>query len=368
MKPPTNATTDRLPKIVLVIERWVRTHRIAVSLFTVASIAAIGLGQRRMVGHGPTPLTYAFPLAVCTYSLGLLPGMVVAFAVGVLWLVDALNNGLPQGQVNTVLALRLFSNMVIVVMAAVASAAARARDGYLDAQQQLAKRRADMVSAFSHDLRSPLAAITGYTQMVRDGVRDPETTEYLDRILVNATQLDHLISDMLAAGDSDGAAPLDVSTFPPELLFQELRREFDGTPRTQHVTLVWEIEPQTPALHTDRTKLASVVRNLVNNALKFTESGRVVVRLSHPTSETHRIEVEDTGPGIPADAVAHVFDRFYQVPGAHRAGGCGLGLFIVKRFTELLGGEVGVQSEVGRGTCFSLTVPPLAHDQPPVHA
>jgi signal transduction histidine kinase len=364
MRPPPAADRpERLPRAVLVAERWVRTHPLAVGLFTVASVAAIGLGQTYMGGRGPTPLTYAFPLAVCSYGLGLLAGVVAAIAVSVLWLIDAMNHGLPQTQANVMVALRLFSNLVIVAMAAVASATARAREGYLDAHEELGRLRSDLVSAFSHDLRSPLTAIIGYTDMVRDSVHDAATTEILDRILINAHHLDRLIGDMLTAGDGDRTAPLDVSTFAAAALFEDLRGEFDGTPRTKQVTLVWQVDPQTPLLRTDRTKLASVVRNLVNNALKFTASGSVSVRAgTDPNSGWHCVEVEDTGPGISPDAVPHVFDRFYRANAARRTSGFGLGLFIVKRLTELLGGAVTVRSQIGHGTCFTVTLPSQSHD------
>ena len=204
--PPVVERTHRLPQAVLIVERWVRTHPIAVGLFTVASVAAIGLGQFYMTARGPTPLTYAFPLALCSYGLGLIAGVVTATVVGILWLLDAMNHGVGQSEASFVFALRLFSNLVIVAMAAVAAAAARAREDYLDAQQQLGRLRSDLVSAFAHDLRSPLTAITGYTEIVRDGVHDAATTEMLDRILANASHLDRLIGDMLSAGDGERAA------------------------------------------------------------------------------------------------------------------------------------------------------------------
>jgi signal transduction histidine kinase len=356
--PFTVESLDRLPRVVLVTERWVRTHPLVVGLFTVASVAAIGLGQIYMAAHGPTPLTYAFPLAVCSYGLGLFAGVIAAIAVGALWLLDAMNHGVPQSQANLVMALRVFSNLVIVALAAIASAAARAREEYLEAQEQLGTLRSDLVSAFSHDLRSPLTAITGYTEMVRDNTHDAATIEILDRVLANATQLDRLIGDMLTAGNDHGTAPLDVSTFAPQGLIDELRAEFDGSPRTKEVALDWRIDPQTPPLRTDRTKLASVVRNLVNNALKFTTSGSVVVRIgTDPATGAHRIEVEDTGPGIAPEAVPHVFDRFYRARGTQSIRGFGLGLFIVRRFAELLGGTVTVTSQLDRGTCFTVTIP-----------
>jgi signal transduction histidine kinase len=189
------------------------------------------------------------------------------------------------------------------------------------------------------------------------GMAAAEAEEVLDRILVNAERLDRLIADMLEAGKAEYTA-LQVERVDPSELLAELRAEFAHNNQRKGVTQQWEVATGTPPLQTDRIKVASIVRNLVNNAIKFTEQGRVAVHIEYDaTSRTHRIEVEDTGAGIPPGALEHIFDRFYRAHDVARVSGFGLGLFTVKRFTEMLGGRIAVRSEVGRGTRFTVTLP-----------
>jgi signal transduction histidine kinase len=205
-----------------------------------------------------------------------------------------------------------------------------------------------------------LAAITGYVEMLRGdlgGMPAGETEEVLERILVNAERLDRLIADMLEARKAEYTTP-HVERVDPNELLAELRAEFAHNNQKDSVTQEWEVAAGTPPLQTDRSKVTSIVRNLVHNAVKFTEEGRVAVRIDYDSmSRTHRIAVEDTGAGIPPGALEHIFDRFYRAHDVARVSGFGFGLFTVKRFVDMLGGQVAVQSELGRGTRFTVTLP-----------
>jgi signal transduction histidine kinase len=117
--------------------------------------------------------------------------------------------------------------------------------------------------------------------------------------------------------------------------------------------------PDLPEIETDAGKLKTVVRNLLHNALKFTERGHVTLGAGLDAGGQLAIAVADTGSGIPPDAMQYIFDMFRQVPGAG-GGGVGLGLHLVRRLLDVLGGTVGVTSEVGRGTCFTVTLPLVA--------
>jgi signal transduction histidine kinase len=364
----TSRSADVFPSAILRGERFLRTHPGLFGAVTVCFFAAIGVVHLRIGIDVPLAVTFAAPLALCTYSVGPFAGAALGVALATLWLVDALSLGVAPREALFVFGTRLFSNFGIVAVTALAAAAARARTGYFEAQQQLTRLRDDLVSAFSHDLRAPLTAIIGYASVLREGEfaeASGEVADALDRILVNATHLNHLIGDMLAAGSGEGSAPLRFSSFEPEELVSSLRTEFEDAARGP-VQLVWQVAPHTPALRTDRSKLISIVRNLVGNALKFTRQGSVVVRLAYdPDAREHRLEVEDTGPGIPAEDLPRVFDRFYRAGQAKGTDGFGLGLFIVKRFTELMGGSVKVQSQTGRGTRFTLVLPQAAADKMP---
>ena len=346
---------------LLAFERAVRAHPAAVGLATVAAVAAIAFLKLRTEGGLSLALTYSVPVALCAYGVGLIAGVAMSIAVSGLWLFDTVEVGLSVSEALYALLVRLLMNLGVVAVAAIAGAAARARERYFAEEQQLERLRADLVSAFSHDLRSPLATIGGYAELLRGDFGTPESfdpTAALDTILAEVRRLDKLIGDMLGAAHSEGIVPLHVSAFEVGALVTELRAELDHARRDEPVALLWQVDPSLPSLETDRSKLVSVVRNLVNNALKFTRQGTVLVRIAYDNDpDAHRIEVEDTGPGIPPEALPHLFDRFYRVAGTREIDGFGLGLFIVKRFVELLGGSIGVHSELGRGTRFVVTIP-----------
>jgi signal transduction histidine kinase len=367
----------RVQTAVLAGERFLRTHPTTIGLLSVGAFVIITVADIGSQGELPLAVTYAVPLALCTYSVGLVAGLVAAAAVGGVWLIDAIGRGMEQGDAVVIFGARILSSFAIVAVAAVAvlgvvagggvtTTPARARERYLEGQRQLAQLRGDLTTAFTHDLRAPLTAIIGYTELLLEGADGPlpeKATATLKRIVENATHLDQLIADMLAAGGGMAGVPLQVTAFEPEALVAALRVEFDGAPRSRDVTLLWQVAPGIPRLRTDRTKLTSVVRNLVGNALKFTRRGTVTVRLDYDAElASHRIEVTDTGPGIAADALPHVFDRFVRIAPSELTPGFGLGLFIVRRFVELLGGSVTVQSEIGSGTRFLIIIPRLPDD------
>ncbi len=358
----SSGSAARPEAVLLTFERYLRTHPGTVGVGIIGFFLFVAVVHLRAGIQLPLAITFAGPLVFCTYGVGVVAGTTAAVAIATIWLADALSLGMTLGQALPLFGTRLFSNLAIVGISAVAAAAARTRMRYLEAQGELVRLRADLVSAFSHDLRAPLTAMMGYAELLRDGA-DLEgaipRSEALDRILVNGGRLNQLIADMLTAGDGDRAAPVEITAFSAEEFVAALRAEFDDTQRAGAVSLQWTVTPNTPALTTDRTKLTSVVRNLVGNALKFTTEGQVAVRIDYDAAPAaHRIAVADTGPGIASDVVPHIFDRFYRANETKQRAGFGVGLFIVKRLTELLGGTVVVRSQPGHGTTFVVTLPP----------
>ena len=139
----------------------------------------------------------------------------------------------------------------------------------------------------------------------------------------------------------------------------ELKSTCD-VPIGKMIRLNWDFPPDLPVFKTDSKKLKLIIQNLVNNALKFTDRGHVTVTVRHdPEAKIIEFKVTDTGVGIPKDALPIIFDMFRQADSSETRnyGGVGLGLYIVKKFTELLGGNIGVDSVLSKGSTFTLQFP-----------
>jgi signal transduction histidine kinase len=345
------------------LERWLRTSPRQISVAVVLMTVSTLFVQDHVKAHLWLVFTYSFPVALAGYGLGLQGGVATALVVTAL-LYDHAVATLGRNDTVFVLTTRLTGNLAITCLAALASTTARAREEYLVSRNRLAQLQDDLVAAFAHDVRSPLAAILGYASMLQEetesGNVPADLVPTLRRIEANALHVEDMISEMLTVEHTDTAPHNVVTSFTAEALLELLRGEFEPIARTQRRDVTWLVRPATPPLQTDHRKLVSVVRNLVGNALKYASDGRVTVQIRfEAASETHRIEVGDDGPGIPKQALPRLFDRFYRVGGTRDRDGFGLGLFIVKRMMDMIGGEVEVQSELGHGTRFLLTVPRL---------
>jgi signal transduction histidine kinase len=220
--------------------------------------------------------------------------------------------------------------------------------------------KSEFVGAISHELRSPLNVILGYLEMVLDeglGSVNHDQAQLLRQAQRNALALLEMITALLDLNRLE-AGRLPVDRTPVEIgpLLEEVRQQLPGSWVRSGVEVRLEVRPDLPVLDTDAGKLKTVVRNLVHNALKFTERGHVTITAVPTIERGVAIAVEDTGRGIPHDALDSVFEMFRQVPGTG-GGGVGLGLHIVRRLLEMLGGTVRVRSEVGIGTTFTIVLP-----------
>lgn len=228
------------------------------------------------------------------------------------------------------------------------------------------RAKSEFLATVSHELRTPLHVILGYTAMIREqsaGPVTPQQQDLLDAIQRYSKQQLDLLTDVLDfARLQSGQVPYHVERFEIETMLREVERLF--RPRLaasgSKVHLEVHVEPGTPTLETDRIKLQEIVRNLVDNAVKFTHVG-VITIAAHPASRTSEVvvSVADTGEGIGAGDLAHIFEPFRQV-GDNRnrlVGGVGLGLSIVQQLSEGLGGRCSVVSAPNRGSTFSVTIP-----------
>ncbi len=219
--------------------------------------------------------------------------------------------------------------------------------------------KSEFVSTMSHELRTPLSVILGYTDMLRDdGLGETDHTRTLDRIRTAALELLEMIEATLNLGRME--AGNDPARFEPvamDELLGELAIEFGALTQRPGTALRWEPTNGIVA-DTDRRKLRIVVKNLVGNALKFTPHGEVVVR-SEVRGDRCAIVVRDTGVGIAAERLPLIFEMFRQGDSSDSRSysGVGLGLYIVQRVLDQLGGQIAVASAPGRGSTFTVTIP-----------
>jgi signal transduction histidine kinase len=238
--------------------------------------------------------------------------------------------------------------------------------------RELDRLKSSFLATVSHELRTPLTSIIGYSEMLAEGLAGPLQPlqgEYVRTIMEKGETLLSLISSILDISQIEaGKVRLVFSpTDPSELVLQAVS---SLKPQAQKKGVGLEV--QAPSFTrrpvADREKLRQVVVNLLANAVKFTPSGgRVRVQLSQPGAhpglegEGFRIAVEDTGLGIAPDQLEKIFQSFYQVDSSstREFGGAGLGLAIVRSYVEGHGGRVGVTSQAGKGSCFSVVLPML---------
>ena len=227
--------------------------------------------------------------------------------------------------------------------------------------KQLERTREEFVANVSHELRTPLSLIKGYVETLLDGARNnPEVAERFLKIIERNTQrLDLLIQDLLTISALEsGRMKLNLQPVALRPLVEKIFTDLNPPADNKNVTLVNELPELTATA--DANRLEQVLANLVDNAIKYGRAqGHVTVGGKKLDDGKLEIFVQDDGPGIPAESLDRVFERFYRVDKARsrEQGGTGLGLSIVKHIVQAHGGEVWVKSEPGKGATFFFTLP-----------
>jgi two-component system phosphate regulon sensor histidine kinase PhoR len=224
--------------------------------------------------------------------------------------------------------------------------------------------RRDFVANASHELRTPLTSIRGFAETLLDGALADERTaqRFVGHIGENARRLERLVEDLLELSRAESPeSKLELVRVDASALAAEVVGGAEQRALEKRVALALEVEPA--AASADRRALDQILLNLVDNAIKYTgEGGHVTVRVKEERVKGRDqrvvIEVEDDGPGIPAAHLDRIFERFYRVDkGRSRdQGGTGLGLSIVKHLVQRMGGEVSVESRVGHGSVFRVSL------------
>ncbi|MEU5943952.1 sensor histidine kinase [Micromonospora sp. NPDC047465] len=212
----------------------------------------------------------------------------------------------------------------------------------------------------SHELRAPVTAIMGLGRLLDDSASDPLTAEQARQVGLirsSASDLLTLVNELLDLAKAEsGRIEPDWAEVDLRPLFGQLRGTLRALATRPEVELVVEEPPVPATLRTDEVLLAQVLRNLLHNGLKFTERGEVRLRAER-RDDRWLLSASDTGPGIAPEQHDRIFEEFYQVPGATRVGGTGLGLPYARRLVTLLGGTLELASEPGRGSTFIVSLP-----------
>ena len=237
------------------------------------------------------------------------------------------------------------------------------------------KVKDEFLGVMSHELRTPLTAIVGYTEMTKDGLFGevtPEQETALEKVMARSKDLLIMINGILQATQLEaGAVKVEAGEVSLKDFLDELRLNY-ALPLRTDLTIIWEYPADLPLLKTDMEKIKHILQNLINNAIKFTHSGSIKVSAKYLNGKVavngpirksgHGViefQVADTGVGIPKEMLPDIFEMFRQVDSSETRlyGGVGLGLYIVKKYTEVLGGSIEVESEIGKGSTFTVRIP-----------
>jgi signal transduction histidine kinase len=256
--------------------------------------------------------------------------------------------------------------------------------GELDTQAQQLQRATDLKSRFlaymSHEFRTPISAIRSLSRLLLDRVDGPLTEEQDKQVRFIESTVEEfagMVNDLLDLAKVEaGRVEISPAWFEMVDLFSALRGMFRPVLTNPEVTLVFQDPQHASRLYTDDKKLSQILRNFISNALKFTVKGEVRVSAQENADDTITFAVTDSGIGIDPKFHSAIFTDFTQVdsPIQKRLRGTGLGLSLSKQLAELLGGKVGLQSELGAGSTFSVTIPLRMNvggvpdpDQPPAN-
>ncbi len=233
---------------------------------------------------------------------------------------------------------------------------------------ELNQIKANFIANVSHELRTPLTLLRGYLDMMKDGAFGEVTAEQaqaLDALLRSATRLEKLIDDLILFAYAErGELTLTLTNNYLQDIAAQVVENHRYSAKVKGISLEARIEPDLPPVHCDRDRIAWVMDELINNAIKFSSAGGKVslAILYHQGIVT--VSVHDQGIGIPAQRLAEIFEPFHQLDGSttRRYGGTGLGLALVTRILEAHGAQLRVESEVGKGSLFEFSLPAIGED------
>jgi two-component system phosphate regulon sensor histidine kinase PhoR len=227
----------------------------------------------------------------------------------------------------------------------------------IDLLKQTEQMKKDFMINLAHELRTPLTAIKGFSEALAE-TADKENIRYLNIIRNHTERLINLVSDLQTLASLERLPELNLQPINLVTFFNNIIALYQHTLDERNLTLTLETDCTLPKLTVDPFKFEQIFINLIDNALRYTVQGGIIIKI-HTCEQSIHIEVCDTGNGIEAEHLSRIFERFYVAdPSRNRAlSGTGLGLSIVKHSVLLHHGTINVQSEIGKGTCFAMEFP-----------
>lgn len=237
--------------------------------------------------------------------------------------------------------------------------------------------KSEFLANMSHEIRTPMNAILGFTDLLQSVVTDPKARPYLDAIITGGRTLLALINDILDLSKIEsGKLELNYTAVNLRVMIKEIQQIFYPKASEKRLVLQTKIDSQLPqTLYIDETRLRQILFNVIGNALKFTNTGAITISTRTQSYQTLNGEkfwleliIEDTGIGIAEDQQSLIFEAFIQSSGQsnRKYGGTGLGLAITQRLTQMMGGTVLLQSQLGKGSIFTFIFPEVSLAQNPI--